>query len=361
MNKVFLTLISLVSLNLSLTAGGFPTLASLEATLSAPTDLELDPTFTLMNAVKAHDVEKAREALAQGARGEDITLLFPAHTGDTKMLELLTQYRRIKNLPLDQQTEMGESAVYLACKYSHSDTANFLLNAGASPFLTVTTTDLFHTKRDTALNIACKKGLTSTVKLLLEKGGHRLINTTNEDGKTCLHDLCRGEINLETLKLLLEHGGDANLQDNDGNTPFHYACNAKKNTAAQQTALELLMQYGADATILNKRGRKAHATGLLLDITNQRALNATSKEAREIKRKEKQDAATAAIAIAPTLKQRVEQILCSICMDEEEDKDTSKHITIMCNHSYHRACLAPWLARNPSCPLCRSADITEKQ
>ena len=210
--------------------------------------------------------------------------------------------------------------------------------------------------------MACRKCPRSTVELLLRKGGHRLINTTNEHGQSCLHDLCREHIiNVDTLRLILEHGGDANLQDKDGNTPFHVACCAKEDINAQKTALELLMQHSADTTILNNAGRKAYAVGLVFDVTNKRALDSSSKEAREIKLAEKRAATAAAAAVTPTLKQRALQILCSICMSDEEDKDAERHIVIACNHGYHRACLTPWLARNPSCPLCRSKDITEKK
>ena len=366
MKKLFLTLLSLINLNLPITAAQFPALTSLETALptqTAPQEVD-HPTNELMKAVGTHDIVSAKKALEQGARGEAITLLFPAHTGDTDMLKLLTEYRIGKKLSLDQQTEFGESAVYLACKYGHSEAAEFLLNAGANPFLTITITDFFHTKRDTALNIACKKHLASTVKLLLEKGGYRLINTTNEHGKSALHHLCEGEIDLALLKLFLENRGDANLQDNNGETPFHHACYPKKNKDTQIAALALLMQYGANTTILDKTGsspkNRACGRGLLLDSTNLRVLDSFSDEALKIRAQETK-AAAATATVAPTLKQCAIQILCSICMGDEEDKDDKKHIVIACNHGYHRACLTSWIARNPSCPLCRSTDITEKK
>jgi ankyrin repeat protein len=363
MNKLFLISTCLFSLNLPTLASDLPTLDSLETALATThaTSQELDPTNQLMDAVEVQDIKKAQIALEHGARGEDIPLLFPANTNDTEILKLLTQYRLTKKLSLDQQTEIGESSLYLACLHGNAEGAEFLLHAGASPFLTIKNTDFFHTKRDTALNIACKKCPRSTVELLLRKGGHRLINTTNEHGRSCLHDYCRGEINLDMLQLLLRHGGDVNLQDKDGNTPFHYACSAKKDKSAQMKALNLLMEYGVDATILNHRGKQAYPCGLLLDITNKRALDDASPEAIQIMIQSKKSAAAAASAPAPTVTQRALQILCSICMGDEEDKDAKNHIVIACNHGYHRDCLTPWLAHNPSCPLCRSTDLTEKK
>lgn len=46
---------------------------------------------------------------------------------------------------------------------------------------------------------------------------------------------------------------------------------------------------------------------------------------------------------------------CCICW-EVEDIATS---TLPCGHSFHPACLSSWLARNPTCPLCRRGIVAE--
>lgn len=42
-------------------------------------------------------------------------------------------------------------------------------------------------------------------------------------------------------------------------------------------------------------------------------------------------------------------IRCSICL--EDIKDDSKEL--VCKHTFHASCIAPWLKTNPCCPLCR--------
>lgn len=41
--------------------------------------------------------------------------------------------------------------------------------------------------------------------------------------------------------------------------------------------------------------------------------------------------------------------VCSICLDPIV---TDCHMT-PCNHQFHHSCLAEWITRSPSCPLCR--------
>ena len=43
---------------------------------------------------------------------------------------------------------------------------------------------------------------------------------------------------------------------------------------------------------------------------------------------------------------------CSICWEEAESAGASR---LQCGHSFHAACLAEWLARSLTCPLCRRA------
>lgn len=368
MKNLSLTFFSLINFIMPLAAGELLTLNGREATFPEQTAAQIQAaTDALTTAVEQHDAATALRALEQGAQAESISLLFPAHTDDAALLQLLVKERQKKQISLDDQDTNGHSALYRACANGHAENAEFLLNAGASPFLTVSKTDFFNTTRDTALNVACRKCPRSTVELLLAKGGHRLVNTTNEHGRTCLHDLCREQdINTDTLALLLTAGGDANLQDNEGNTAWHYACGAKKNKPAQKRALELLMQNGANTTLLNNEGLKARPIGFFLDITNLSVLDAFSAEAKAAKR-EARKAAAAALATVAELSKSAQKVLCSICMGDEEEKNERAHITLVCNHSQHRNCLENWFAAQqgrrlpPSCPLCRSTDLTEKK
>jgi DNA repair exonuclease SbcCD ATPase subunit len=50
-------------------------------------------------------------------------------------------------------------------------------------------------------------------------------------------------------------------------------------------------------------------------------------------------------------------MLCAICSDTSEC--CHETTSLPCGHSFHSACLATWLWRNSSCPMCRASHVTE--
>ena len=66
------------------------------------------------------------------------------------------------------------------------------------------------------------------------------------------------------------------------------------------------------------------------------------------------------LEIASTLDDR----LCSICYYEfaaegDSSSDSWLPMQLPCKHSFHSACITPWLAQNPSCPICRDKTFTD--
>ena len=57
---------------------------------------------------------------------------------------------------------------------------------------------------------------------------------------------------LRMLAMLLDGGADANLQDDDGNTPLHFAISGKLMNAA-----ELLLERGVREDVENNEGLSA--------------------------------------------------------------------------------------------------------
>lgn len=43
---------------------------------------------------------------------------------------------------------------------------------------------------------------------------------------------------------------------------------------------------------------------------------------------------------------------CAIC--QETNANAASRINV-CGHTFHTACIRPWLDRNPTCPMCRAA------
>ncbi|XP_039941638.1 protein phosphatase 1 regulatory subunit 12B isoform X8 [Hirundo rustica] len=93
---------------------------------------------------------------------------------------------------------------------------------------------------------ACSSGDTEEVKRLLGRGA--LINTTNVDGLTALHQACIDE-NLDMVKFLVENGANVNQQDNEGWTPLHAVASCGYLNIA-----EFLISHGANVAAVNSEG-----------------------------------------------------------------------------------------------------------
>jgi hypothetical protein len=64
-----------------------------------------------------------------------------------------------------------------------------------------------------------------------------------------------GKLTLMMLQVLLENGADANMFDNHGNAPLHYAVGvASKKLGAANKIVKLLISHGAVVNLLNKKG-----------------------------------------------------------------------------------------------------------
>ncbi|KAL5265822.1 hypothetical protein ACHWQZ_G006498 [Mnemiopsis leidyi] len=67
------------------------------------------------------------------------------------------------------------------------------------------------------------------------KGGKNPIDTPDGEGFTAMHYAARYN-NIDVMELLLQHGADVNVRDEDGQTPFHHATRyAPKGTALNPT------------------------------------------------------------------------------------------------------------------------------
>jgi cytohesin len=97
----------------------------------------------------------------------------------------------------------------------------------------------------TLLHYAAMDGRHEIAKLLLEHGADPNIQDNN--GRTPLH-WAAWKGHLEVVELLLEHGADPNVQDYGGMTPLHYAA------TGHLEVVELLLEHGADPNIKNNNG-----------------------------------------------------------------------------------------------------------
>ena len=65
---------------------------------------------------------------------------------------------------------------------------------------------------------------------------------------------------------------------------------------------------------------------------------------------------TDSFAIAPPSQLAIKtDTHCCICMDEYELGDSVQSLAPACMHTFHYACIEPWIGKRPTCPICRAS------
>ncbi len=146
------------------------------------------------------------------ASGVELNIFEAAAMGQTKRVEEL-----IKEDPtlVSAYSPDGFTALSLAAFFSHAETVNALLAAGA-PVNAASR----ETMKLTPLASALASQRNDIARALIDHGAD--VNAKAENDLTPLHTAAaRG--NLESAKLLLEHGADINATTKDGKLPIAYA------------------------------------------------------------------------------------------------------------------------------------------
>ena len=75
------------------------------------------------------------------------------------------------------------------------------------------------------LHIAAQNGYLEIVELLLEHGANP--NVQDNDGRTPLHYAVEN-CHVDVARVLLDHGADPTIRDNEGMTPLDYSSNCEE-------------------------------------------------------------------------------------------------------------------------------------
>ena len=200
-----------------------------------------------------------------------------ASCGNSELVALLIKF----GARLDHGDQFGGTALHFAIGYEETrfvrclklestmcdiSTAEILLSAGADA-------NVLDTSGASPLFLACDRGKTEFVKLLLSRGANPNIGSAE---KYPLLAACRGH-HYDSVKLMLECNTDVNVRDKDGSSALHYAVESEccpvsrsdtrtlvqllreggANVNATSGLVELLLKHGANVDVADIRGNTA--------------------------------------------------------------------------------------------------------
>jgi ankyrin repeat protein len=206
-----------------------------------------------------------------------------AEHGQLGVMRLLVRGGANINAPVQ---DLGRTALHYAAEEGHGEMVAFLLEKGAQASI-----------RDddsvTPLMLACENGHVGVVRMLVTHTGAQGLEVRDRDGKTALRCAAEGGHG-EVVAFLLGKGAQASTRDDENVTPLMMACDNghldvirmlvqhtggerldardEKNdwTALHGAAfyghekvVRFLLFAGADLTIMDKKGRTAHALATL--------------------------------------------------------------------------------------------------
>ncbi len=133
----------------------------------------------------------------------------------------------------------GMTPLMVASCYGFSTCLDILLNYGANPNV--------QDKQGITAVMFASNGYPECLKSLLVKKPN--LNLKDAKGWTAIVSAVDCG-NLKCVQLLLDHGADINVQDNEGVTPLIYSC----RYFSRQEFIRLLLEYGADINLKDNNG-----------------------------------------------------------------------------------------------------------
>jgi len=176
----------------------------------------------LMYAVENGNNEIAKNLLEKGADPNIISdryktaLMYAVKNGSTESVKFLLENGADPNIK--EKYDDNNSALIIAIQNGNTDAVKILLDNGADP-------NIINSSKMTPLMTAAKEGNTEAVKTLLEKGADSSIHNNNEDMYALTYAITN--LNVETVRLMLDKDVDPNLKQRFGENALWVAIEAK--------------------------------------------------------------------------------------------------------------------------------------
>lgn len=224
-------------------------------------DLQLgghDRNTLLHEAACAGSTELVRLLLARGAKLEarNSANLRPLHNaaenGHLGVVDLLLSAGAKTDVKGNRQFIIRETPtpLYLAVANSHLAVARRLLEQGADPNL------LCDSSHDSALIVACMRGDSDAVRLLLKHGASpNGIDSDKGEGTDHFYFPLARARSVEIVELLIAAGADVDARNRERETALHWLAECDDAATDKLAALEALLQHGADPRLSDGHGQ----------------------------------------------------------------------------------------------------------
>ena len=190
---------------------------------------------------------------------------------------------------VNKKDEKGWTVLHYAARDGSLIITNGMIKAGADVNILCETSD----GPMTPLMLAAYNKHSEIIKALIKSGAN--INTQDERGRTALH-LAVDKDCIEAVEALTDAGADVNIQDDRGNTPLLsiisdryrfiviYEEDLKKISCNEKMA-DILINHGADFDIKNNEGKTVRdyrktSAATMIEIMETEAARASQKQAQ---------------------------------------------------------------------------------
>ncbi|EJQ41387.1 hypothetical protein IEE_04631 [Bacillus cereus BAG5X1-1] len=187
--------------------------------------------------------EKEKDKEETGINLMDKQLLLSATLGDTE-----TTMKLIKDgANINVEGDNGETPILAAVYQNHIETVKALIDAGAD-------IEIQDEKQSNPFLYASREGYTDIVKLLINAGANTK-ETTRSGGTALISASERGHV--EVVKELLEHTDiDVNYKNNRGGTALLETIVLGNGSDSHKRVIQMLIEHGADVNMANNEGTR---------------------------------------------------------------------------------------------------------